>query len=144
MSSDLPVTERLVIPGGDLTTVAVHASGPGGQNVNKVATKVELRFDLEGTSALRADVKSRLRELAKGRLDADGRIVLTSQKTRNRIRNLADVRQRLADLIREALVPPRPRHATRPTKGSQIRRVDEKKRRGDVKRGRQGPVGSDE
>jgi len=143
MSSDLIIDERLVIPGEDITTTAVHASGPGGQNVNKVATKVELRFDLEGTTALRPDVKVRLREIARGRLDADGKIILTSQKTRNRIRNLADARLRLADLIREALVPPKPRHATRPTRGSQIRRVDEKKRRSVVKRGRQGGAGDE-
>jgi len=138
MSSDLVINDRLVISGGDITTTAVTSSGPGGQNVNKVATKVELRFDLEGNTSLRPDVKARLRELAKGRLDADGRIILTSQHTRNRIRNLADARLRLADLIREALIPPKPRHATKPTRGSQLRRVDEKKRRAVVKRGRQG------
>jgi ribosome-associated protein len=136
MSSDLVVNERITIPGADLTTTAVTSSGPGGQNVNKVATKVELRFDLEGTAALRPDVKARLRELCKGRLDADGRIVLTSQATRNRIRNLADARLRLVDLIREALVPPKPRHATKPTRSSQMRRVDDKKRRSTVKQGR--------
>jgi ribosome-associated protein len=143
MSSDLIVNERLVIPGADLVTTAVTSSGPGGQNVNKVATKVELRFDLEGTTALHPAVKARLRDLCRGRLDADGRIVLTSQATRNRIRNLADARLKLVALIEEALVPPKPRHATRPTRSSQVRRVDEKKRRAATKRNRGGPVDSD-
>ncbi len=143
MSSDLIVNERLVIPGADLVTTAVTSSGPGGQNVNKVATKVELRFDLEGTTSLHPAVKARLRELCRGRLDADGRIVLTSQATRNRIRNLADARLKLVALIEEALVPPKPRHATKPTRSSQVRRVDEKKRRAATKRNRGGPVDSD-
>lgn len=138
MPTDLPIDEHLIIPGGDLTTTAVTSSGPGGQNVNKVATKVELRFDLEGTLVLAPEVKARLRQLSRGRLDADGRVVLTSQKTRNRLQNLADVRARLADLIRRALVPPTPRHATRPTRSSQVRRVEAKKRLGAKKAGRRG------
>jgi len=143
MSSDLYIDERLSIPGTDLTTTAVTSSGPGGQNVNKVATKVELRFDLVGTTVLRPDVKARLNELAKGRLDAEGRIVLTSQKTRNRIQNLTDVRRKLADLIREALVPPTPRFETRPTRSSQRRRVDDKKRLGAKKANRRAGGGDD-
>lgn len=143
MSSDLPINDRLTIPGADLTTTAVTSSGPGGQNVNKVATKVELRFDLAGTTALRPDVKERLAELARGRLDAMGRVVLTSQKTRNRIQNLTDVRRKLAELILEALVPPTPRHETKPTRSSQRRRVDDKKRVGAKKAGRR-QVGGDD
>ncbi|CAG0996135.1 hypothetical protein GPROT1_03438, partial [Gammaproteobacteria bacterium] len=87
---DLVVTERVTIPDADLSWTAVRGSGPGGQNVNKVASKVDLRFDLEGTQALSADVKRRLTALASGRLDAEGRILITSQLTRDQGRNLED------------------------------------------------------
>jgi len=124
------------IPEADLTWTAVRASGPGGQNVNKVASKVELRFDLAHTRALNAAAKIRLRQLARTRLDAAGRVVVVSQKTRDQARNLEDARRKLADLVARALVPPTPRRPTRPTRSAHERRLGEKKRRGAHKRQR--------
>lgn len=143
MASDLQVTESIVIPGDELTVTAVRSSGPGGQNVNKVSSKIELRFDLAHTTALVPAVKARLRVLCKGRLDADGQVIVTCEVTRNRIQNLAKARDKLADLLRAALVPPKPRHATRPTRSSQVRRVEDKRRRAGVKQGRATRPGDD-
>ena len=136
MSSDLAITETIVIPGDELTVTAVRSSGPGGQNVNKVSSKIELRFDLASTVALGPAVKARLKALCKGRLDAEGKVIVTCEVTRNRIQNLAKAREKLAELVRAALVPPKPRHATKPTRSSQVRRVDDKRRRSSVKQGR--------
>ena len=136
MSEPLEVKDGLVIPAAELSWTSVRASGPGGQNVNKVATKVELRFDLARTHALAEDVRARLRALASGRLDADGRLVVTSQDTRQRERNLEDAREKLRTLIMRALVRPPPRRPTRPTAGSKRRRVEDKRRRSAKKRER--------
>jgi len=126
----------VVIPGDDLSWRAVRASGPGGQHVNKVSTKVELRFDLAGTKALDGRVKARLRRLAPGRIDSEGQLVTTSQLTRNRVRNLEDARHKLALLILEALPEPKRRRPTRPTRSSQRRRLDHKRRQSDKKQRR--------
>ncbi|MCB9654466.1 MAG: aminoacyl-tRNA hydrolase [Deltaproteobacteria bacterium] len=124
------------VPARDLSWEAVRSSGPGGQNVNKVSTKVVLRFDLEGTSALREDVKVRLRISAAHRIDAEGFLVLSSQKTRSLAMNLALAREQLVELIQSALVRPRRRHATRPSRAANARRLNAKRRQGDKKRGR--------
>ena len=139
----LRIDETVVIPERDLTWSAARASGPGGQNVNKVASKVELRFDLAGTEALPERVKERLRTLATRRLDREGRVVIVSQATRDQIRNLEDARAKLAELVQRALEEPKPRKATRPSKGAKLRRLDEKRRQGDKKRarGRAAPEG---
>ena len=133
---DLPVTSAIVVPARDLSWKAVRASGPGGQNVNKVASKVELRFDLVGTTALDAWTKDRLARLA--RLDADGRIVIVSQLTRDQPKNLEDARAKLAELIRRALERPKPRRATKPTRGAKERRLASKKKDSEKKRLRRG------
>ena len=125
----LRINSTLSVPAADLSWRAVRASGAGGQNVNKVSSKVELRFDLPGTTALDEGVKARLRAIARGRLDADGRIVVVSQATRDQPKNLADARAKLADLVVRALVPPRPRKPTRPTAGSRERRLSQKQHR---------------
>src|SRR5690606_29195710 len=104
--ADLVVSPAVVIPDAELAWTAARSSGPGGQNVNKVASKVELRFDFAASGALSAPVKARLRALATSRLDAEGRILVTSQLTRDQSRNLEDARQKLAELIRAALVVP--------------------------------------
>lgn len=133
---DLPVTSTLVIPGSELSWTAVRASGPGGQNVNKVASKVELRFDLERSSALAAPVKQRLRRLAENRVDAQGRLVVVSQLTRDQARNLEDARTKLAALIERALHVPKPRKPTKPSRSQRQRRLDEKQRHSEKKRAR--------
>jgi ribosome-associated protein len=124
---DLPVAEGVVIPARDLSWSAARASGPGGQNVNKVASKVDLRFDLEGTTALSAPQKARLRVIVANRLDGEGRVQVTSQAGRDQAQNLEVARETLASLIRRALVPPKPRRPTKPTRGSRERRLAEKR-----------------
>jgi ribosome-associated protein len=140
MPDPLRIDADVVIPAADLEIEAVRSSGPGGQNVNKVATKVELRFDLRGTQALAPAVKGRLRALAGKRVDAEGRIRVISQRTRDQSRNREDAREKLAEMIRAALVPPRPRRATRPTRASKARRLDDKRKQSSKKqlRGRVG------
>ncbi len=115
------------MPQRELVWSAVRSSGPGGQNVNKVSSKVELRFDFEASVALSASAKTRLRKLAEHRLDAEGRILIVSQVTRNQPQNLEHARRHLAELIAKALVVPKARRATRPTKASKARRVGEKR-----------------
>jgi ribosome-associated protein len=141
MANDLPIRGSLVIPGENLEWTAVRASGPGGQNVNKVSSKVDLRFDLVGCSVLNERVKRRLRKLAAGRLDAAGRVVVTSQVTRNRVRNLEDARARLAELIRSALVEPKKRRPTKPSRAAKRRRLDAKRQQSEKKARRRQPRG---
>ena len=142
MTAPLYVDPRVTIPAGELTWTAVRSGGPGGQNVNKVASKVELRFDLPNTRAMPPDVKARLRVIAAGKLDAEGRILLTSQRTRDQVKNLADAREKLSELIVRALFVPKPRRATKPSRGSKERRL-EGKRHDAVKKAGRGKVGSD-
>lgn len=124
---DLVVRLGVVVPERELVWAAVRSSGPGGQNVNKVSSKVELRFDFEGSEALTAAVKQRLRALAVHRLDADGHILITSQATRNQPQNLADARQRLAELIARALVVPKARRPTKPSRAAKRARLKDKR-----------------
>jgi len=117
----------LTIPERELEWTAVRSSGPGGQNVNKVSTKVELRFDFEASASLSDSVKVRLRGLAQHRLDGDGRILITSQVTRTQPQNLENARQRLAELIAKAMVTPKRRRPTRPSRAAKRARVNDKR-----------------
>ena len=131
----LRITRDLVIDENDIDISFVRASGPGGQNVNKLSTAAQLRFDTRRVT-LAPDVAARLNALAGQRMTKDGIIVIHGQRFRTQERNRADVIDRLVELLREASVRPTPRRATRPTLGSKQRRLEGKKRRGDVKAGR--------
>ncbi len=132
----LPIDERLVIPGRDLSWSAARSSGPGGQNVNKVATKVTLRFDLRNTGALTEAQKRRLRKLAGRRLDADGGILVSAQAERSQSQNLERARATLQTLIRKSLPAPKRRVATKPSKAQRRRRLQDKRHQSEKKRRR--------
>ncbi|MBN9670635.1 alternative ribosome rescue aminoacyl-tRNA hydrolase ArfB [Roseibium aggregatum] len=139
-ASRISVTGRLFILKDDITEDFIRASGPGGQNVNKVSTAVQLRFNLAGNETLPQEVKARAEKLAGSRLTLQGEIVLQADRHRTRERNREDALERLLDLLRRASEKPKPRKATRPTLASKRRRLDAKKQRGQVKklRGRTG------
>jgi ribosome-associated protein len=139
----LRITDTLSIADWELSESFSRSSGPGGQNVNKVETAVELRFEAERSPHLGASVKSRLKRLAGRRWTLDGTIVIRAEETRSQQRNRELARERLVEMIRSALVAPKRRIATKPTLGSQRRRLTAKAVRGGVKLGR-GKVEADE
>ena len=122
------------IPDKDITISFVRGTGPGGQNVSKVATTAQLRFDLAGSSALSLEVKARLRHLSGRRLTGEGSILIMARTQRTQENNRRDAEERLADLIRRALVAPKPRRATKPTRAARERRLEAKSRRQSTKR----------
>lgn len=137
------VTARISLDPREIETSFIRASGPGGQNVNKVATAVQIRFDVRNSPALSDDVRQRLEKLAGSRLTNEGVLVLTAQQHRSQERNREDALDRLLVLIREAAIVPKARRATRPTLGSKKRRLESKGKRSEVKNLRRSKPGYD-
>jgi len=135
------ITPHIAIDEREITEEFVRASGPGGQNVNKLASAVQLRFDARHSPSLPWDVRARLERLAGSRLTKDGVIVIIAQRHRTQARNRDDALERLVELIRRAAVPPKKRRPTRPTAASRERRIEGKKRRAGIKRQRRGAPG---
>lgn len=140
----LRVNSHLVLPASELSVTAARSGGPGGQNVNKVASKVVLRFSVTRSRALGERRKSLIFSRLGHRLTTEGDLVVHASRYRDRVRNLEDARERLATLLAEVLTVGKRRVATRPTRGSQRRRLEEKRRRGDVKRSRRRPPRTDD
>ncbi len=136
MADAIFVEGGVLVPGDALEVKAVHASGPGGQNVNKVATKVEIHVDVERIQGMGAESRQRLLHLVARRLDSRGRLMVTSQRFRDQQKNLEDARRKIHDWIALALVKPKKRILTVPQPASRERRLDEKRRRGQRKASR--------
>ena len=131
------VTHRIVIPDSELEESFIRSSGPGGQNVNKVSSAVQLRFDVRASPSLAETAREAL--LRGGQLTRDGVLIITAQRFREQDRNRADARARLADILRRAATPKPVRRATKVPKASKRKRLEGKKRRADIKRGRAKP-----
>jgi ribosome-associated protein len=135
---DIVISPRLTIPAGELAFAFARSGGPGGQNVNKVSSKVELRWNPTTSSALSPDDRSWLVSRLASRLTNDGTLIVTSTATRDQLKNRNDAESKLALIVRTALERPKTRRATRPTRGSKRRRVDAKRHRAEIKRNRRG------
>jgi ribosome-associated protein len=136
--SDIVVSDRLTIPAGELHLAFSRSGGSGGQNVNKVSSKVELRWNVATSSALREDDRAWLLGALSSRLTHDGTLIVVSQLTRDQLKNRDDAESKLALIVRTALFRPKARRATRPTRASKRRRVDAKRHRAQIKRDRRG------
>lgn len=136
------ITRTLAIDPADLSESFVRSSGPGGQNVNKLSTAVQLRYPVDRLG-MPDDMRARLALLAGRRLTADGELIISAERFRTQVQNREDALARLVDLLKEASVRPKPRIATRPTRASKVRRVESKVKRGAIKRARGGKPGDD-
>ena len=135
----IEINKRIQIPESELSEQFIRASGPGGQHVNKAATAVQLRFDVENSPSLPEDVRRRLKKLAGSRLTNEGELIIEASRHRSREQNRDEARKRLVRLIRRAAKPPVRRRITRPTRASTERRLQEKRMRGEKKRRRKPP-----
>jgi len=135
----IAITDDLSLDESELSETFIRASGPGGQNVNKVASAAQLRFDIRGSSSLPEPVRARLERLVRSRISNDGVLVITARRHRSQDMNRKDARSRLVALIRRAASPPPPRRRTRPTAASRETRLADKSRRATLKRRRQTP-----
>jgi len=130
----IQVTRSITIDESDIREDFILASGPGGQNVNKVATAVQLRYDVSSAKGIPVDVRARLVQLAGNRVTDAGELIITARRYRTQERNRQDARERLVDLVRRAAQPPKKRRKTKPTRASKERRLEGKKRRSQTKR----------
>lgn len=142
MAEPIRIARGILIPAAALEWRAVRSSGPGGQNVNKVASKVDLRVDLAAVTGLSAPARARLEAITATRRDAEGRLAITSQRTRDQQRNLEDARDKVKKLVERAMREPRPRRLSQPSRGAVERRLRHKRERSAVKRDRRS--GSDD
>jgi len=136
----ITINARIRVPESELEWSFVRSSGPGGQNVNKVASKAVLRWNVAGSPSLPHDVRTRLQSHARGRITSEGVLILSSQRFRDQERNRQDCLEKLRSLILQAATPPRPRRPTRPTRASRHARLAEKRRRRAVKTARRPPA----
>jgi ribosome-associated protein len=135
----MEITDTIAVPDDELHFTFARSGGPGGQNVNKVASKAILHWDLAGNASLPADVKERLRARQRGRITVEGALVVQSQRFRDQAKNVEDCREKLREMIREVLTPPKRRKATKPSRGARERRLAAKKRQAARKSGRRPP-----
>ncbi len=136
---DIVVTEAIRIPRSELTFQFSRSGGPGGQNVNKVSSRVQMRWNVETTETLPEDVRRRLKSLNRRRINSNGELIVTSQRYRDQPRNIEDCLEKLRELVDAAAVTPRRRRPTRPSAGSRRRRLQEKRERSDRKQRRRPP-----
>jgi ribosome-associated protein len=143
MSRDVRINSHLVIPSHELRLTHATSGGPGGQHANKVATRVDLRWDVASSPSLGPRQRARVMQGLRGRIDGAGVLRLSSDRHRSQLRNREDVLDRLAALVASALKPPKKRVATAPSAGAKERRLQAKKRRSAIKRARRAPSGDD-
>jgi len=138
MAADIIINERITVPAAELSYTASRSSGPGGQHVNTSDTRIQVRWNLEQSEAFGESQKNRLRRALQSRLTESGDLILASDSHRSQRRNREDVTLRLAAIIRANLIPPKPRKRTKPTRASKERRLEDKRRRSRLKKGRGG------